>query len=375
MKAVHLLDKVKVSRLKYSKFNEIKIITSALIIIMIMRNGKRRDTMKNKIIVSGMRPTGLLHLGNYFGALENWVKLQNEYNCLFFVADWHALTTGYEDTSELGANIENMIIDWLSAGLDPNKVTMFLQSSLKEHAELHLLFSMITPLSWLLRCPTYKDQIAQIKDKNITTYGFLGYPCLMATDILIYKAEYVPVGEDQLPHLEMTREIARRFNYIYENIFPEPKPLLTKAKVLPGTDGRKMSKSYDNTILLSDSPDEIQKKINSMITDPERIRKNDPGHPEVCTVFAFHKVFNEENVCEVEEQCRKGKIGCVQCKRNLARIMIEYLTPIYEKRQDILNKPDYIKEIIHKGNEEAKNIAQKTMEDVRRVMGVDWING
>lgn len=330
--------------------------------------------MGNKIIVSGMRPTGLLHLGNYFGALENWVKLQNEYKCLFFVADWHALTTGYEDTSEFGANIENMIIDWLSAGLDPDKCTIFLQSSLKEHAELHLLFSMVTPLSWLLRCPTYKDQIAQIKDKNITTYGFLGYPCLMATDILIYKAEYVPVGEDQLPHLEMTREIARRFNHIYDNVFPEPKPILTKAKVLPGTDGRKMSKSYDNTIQLSDSPDEIQKKVSSMITDPERIRKDDPGHPEVCTVFAFHKVFNEENICEVEEQCRKGKIGCVKCKRNLAKIMVEYLTPIYEKRQDLLNKPKYIKEIIHKGNEEARNIAQKTMEDVRKVMKIDWIN-
>jgi len=330
--------------------------------------------MGKEIILSGMRPTGLLHLGNYFGALENWVKLQDEYKCLFFIADWHALTTGYEDTSEFRDNIESMVIDWLCAGLDPEKCTMFLQSSLIEHAELHLLLSMITPLSWLLRCPTYKDQIAQIKDKNITTYGFLGYPCLMATDILIYKAEYVPVGEDQLPHLEMTREIARRFNYIYKNIFPEPKPLLTEAKVLPGIDGRKMSKSYDNTILLSDSPDEIRKKVSMMITDPERIRKNDPGHPEVCTVFAFYKVFNEKNVCEVEEHCRKGKIGCVGCKRNLANIMVEYLAPIYERRQSLLNKPGHVKEIIHKGNKEARDIAQKTMEDVRSVMGMDWIS-
>lgn len=293
---------------------------------------------------------------------------------LIFIADWHALTTGYEDTSELKNNIENMVIDWLSAGLDPDKCTMFLQSSLKEHAELHLLLSMITPLSWLMRCPTYKDQIAQIKDKNITTYGFLGYPCLMATDILIYKAEYVPVGEDQLPHLEMTREIARRFNYIYKEVFPEPKPLLTKAKVLPGIDGRKMSKSYDNTISLSDSPDVIEKKVSMMITDPERIRKDDPGHPEVCTVFAFHKVFNEENICEVEEQCRKGEIGCVKCKRILAKLMVEYLTPIYERRQALLNKPGYVKEIIYKGNEEARKIAKKTMEDVRSAMGVDWVN-
>lgn len=331
--------------------------------------------MEKKIIVSGMRPTGLLHLGNYFGALENWVKLQEGYKCLFFVADWHALTTGYEDTSEFKDNISNMVIDWLSAGLDPDKCTMFLQSSLKEHAELHLLLSMITPLSWLLRCPTYKDQIAQIQDKNITTYGFLGYPCLMATDILIYKAEYVPVGGDQLPHLEMTREIARRFNFIYKEVFPEPKPLLTEAKVLPGTDGRKMSKSYDNTILLSDNPNEIKRKVDSMITDPGRIRRNDPGHPEICTVYAFHKVFNEEKVCEIGEQCRKGNIGCVECKRNLAKLMVEYLAPIYERRQELLKKKDYIKDIIHQGNSEARDKAQKTMKDVRNVVGVEWFDG
>ncbi|NSW90432.1 MAG: tryptophan--tRNA ligase [Firmicutes bacterium] len=330
--------------------------------------------MKNEIILSGMRPTGLLHLGNYFGALENWIKLQDEYKCLFFIADWHALTTGYEDTSELKTNITNVVIDWLSVGLDPNKCTIFLQSSIKEHAELHLLFSMITPLAWLFRCPTYKDQIAQMKDKNITTYGFLGYPCLQAADILIYKANYVPVGEDQLPHLELTREIARRFNYIYKEVFPEPKPILTKAKVLPGIDGKKMSKSYGNTISLSDSPDVVQKKVSMMITDPERIRKDDPGHPEVCTVFAFHKVFSEENINEVEEQCKKGKIGCVQCKRNLAKKMVEYLSPIYEKRQELLNKPEYVKEIIQEGNQEAEKIAQKTMEEIRNVMGIDWIN-
>lgn len=329
--------------------------------------------MKNGTILSGMRPTGALHLGNYFGALENWVKLQDEFECYFFVADWHALTTGYEDTSEIKNNIDDLVIDWLSAGLDPQKCTMFLQSRIKEHAELHLLFSMSTPLSWLLRCPTYKDQLAQMKDKNITTYGFLGYPCLQAADILIYKADVVPVGEDQLPHLELTREIARRFNFLYgKDVFPEPKPKLTKAKVLPGLDGRKMSKSYGNTIALSDSPDEVKKKVSTMITDPARIRKDDPGHPEVCGAFAFHKVFNEGEIPEIEQQCRGGKIGCVQCKRNLAEKMVNYLSPIYEKRQEIIQKPDYIREVIELGNENARKKASRTMEEVRNVMKIDW---
>jgi tryptophanyl-tRNA synthetase len=320
-----------------------------------------------------MRPTGALHLGNYFGALENWVKLQDEYNCYFFVADWHALTTGYEDTTQVKKNINDLVVDWISAGLDPEKCVIFLQSSVLEHAELHLLFSMTTPLSWLYRCPTYKDQLNQMKDKNITTYGFLGYPCLQAADILIYKADYVPVGEDQLPHLELTREIARRFNHMYGEVFPEPEAILTKAKVLPGTDGRKMSKSYNNTIALSDSPDEIRRKVKTMVTDPARIRKDDPGHPEVCTVFSFHKIFNESEVPEIEEQCRGGKIGCVQCKKKLADKMIEYLGPIYERRQDILKKPDMIKEVICMGNKKAKEVSQKTMEEVRRAMKIDFI--
>ena len=233
---------------------------------------------KKGTILSGMRPTGALHLGNYFGALENWVRLQNEYDCYFFVADYHALTTGYDNTDDYKDNITNLLVDWLAAGLDPEKCTFFIQSCIKEHAELHLLFSMNLPLSWLYRCPTYKDQLNQLKDKNITTYGFLGYPCLMATDILMYKADFVPVGEDQLPHIEITREIARRFNFLYNSeVFPEPQPLLTKAKVLPGLDGRKMSKSYNNTIALSDSPDVIRKKVMSMVTDPARIRKTDQG--------------------------------------------------------------------------------------------------
>ncbi|HHV60062.1 MAG TPA: tryptophan--tRNA ligase [Clostridiaceae bacterium] len=328
--------------------------------------------MNKKTILSGMRPTGALHLGNYFGALENWVRLQDEYNCYFFVADWHALTTGYEDTSEIKNNIDDLVIDWLSAGLDPQKCTMFLQSSIKQHAELHLLFSMITPLSWLQRCPTYKDQLAQLKDRDITTYGFLGYPCLMASDILIYKADFVPVGEDQLPHLELAREIARRFNFLYGSVFPEPQPLLTEAKVLPGTDGRKMSKSYGNTIALSDSPEEIQKKVMTMVTDPERIRKTDPGHPEVCSVYKYHKIFSSEEICSIEEECRGGKIGCVQCKKKLAGKMAEYFEPIYERRQNLLKTPGIVREIINDGNKKAMEKAESTMQEIRDAMKINW---
>jgi tryptophanyl-tRNA synthetase len=328
--------------------------------------------MKKGTILSGMRPTGALHLGNYFGALENWIKLQDEYNCFFFVADWHALTTGYEETSDIKNNINDLVIDWLSSGLDPEKATFFIQSSIKEHAELHLLFSMSTPLSWLFRTPTYKDQIAQMKDRDITTYGFLGYPCLQAADILMYKADTVPVGEDQVPHVELTREIARRFNFIYGEVFPEPNAKLTKSKVLPGLDGRKMSKSYGNTIALSDSPETIRKKVSTMITDPARIRKDDPGHPDVCTVYSFHKVFNEAEVPEIEENCKGGRIGCVQCKRNLADKMVDYMTPIYERRQILLQKPGIIREIIENGNEAARKTARSTMEEVRKAMKIDW---
>ncbi|NJD04236.1 MAG: tryptophan--tRNA ligase [Ruminiclostridium sp.] len=328
--------------------------------------------MEKQTIFSGMRPTGALHLGNYFGALENWVKLQDEYNCYFGVVDWHALTTGYEDISNLKEYINDLVVDWLSAGLNPEKCNIMLQSAVKAHAELHLLFSMITPLSWLFRCPTYKDQLAQLKDKDIATYGFLGYPCLQAADILLYKASVVPVGEDQVPHIELTREIARRFNYLYGEIFPEPAPKLTKAKVLPGTDGRKMSKSYGNAIALSDDPETVRKKAMSMITDPARIRKDDPGHPEVCAVYAFHKVFNETEVPEIESQCQAGIIGCVQCKKNLAVKMAQHLSPIYERRQEILKRPGYIKEVVEQGNRNAGKTAGKTMIEVRRAMNIDW---
>jgi tryptophanyl-tRNA synthetase len=328
--------------------------------------------MKKGTILSGMRPTGALHLGNYFGALENWVKLQEEYNCYFFIANWHALTTGYEDTSEIKNNIDEMIIDWLSAGVDPEKCTIFLQSAVKEHAELHLLFSMFTPLSWLYRCPTYKDQLSQLKEKNISTYGFLGYPCLMAADILLYKSDTIPVGEDQIPHVEMTREIARRFNYLFGEVFPEPKAKLTKAKVLPGTDGRKMSKSYNNTIALSDDPETVRKKVMAMITDPARIKKDDPGHPDICAVFALHKVFNEDGVKETVELCKAGGIGCVQCKKNLAAKMAEKLDPIYERRLELKKKPEFIREVVMNGSANARKVAEKTMMDVRKAMKIDW---
>ena len=328
--------------------------------------------LSKSIVLSGMRPTGSLHLGNYFGALANWIKLQEEHECYFFVADWHALTTGYEDTSDIKENRYEMIADWLGAGLDPEKCVIFAQSDIKEHAELHLLLSMCTPLSWLERCPTYKDQLQNLKNKNITTYGFLGYPCLMATDILMYRATAVPVGEDQLPHLELTREIARRFNSLFGEVFPEPEALMTKSKVLVGLDGRKMSKSYNNTIALSDSPDVLAQKTKQMITDASRIRKDDPGHPDICSVFTMQKVFNEDEIQQIESDCKGGCIGCVQCKKRLNEKMTEALQPIYEKRTKILENRSYIDEIIHEGNKKARAKAAETMQIVREAMKIDF---
>lgn len=329
---------------------------------------------KKGVILSGMRSTGALHLGNYMGALENWVRLQDEYECYFMVADWHALTSTYENTADYKENITQMLVDWLAAGLDPQKSTLFLQSAVKEHAELHLLLGMSTPLSWLLRCPTYKDQLQQLKEKNLTTYGFLGYPNLQAADIMMYKGTHVPVGEDQLPHLELTREIVRRFNFLYETeVFPEPKPLLTKAKLLPGLDGRKMSKSYGNAIALSDSPDIIAKKVLSMVTDPARVRKDDPGHPEVCSVFAYHKLFSVDEVDEIEANCRAGTIGCVACKKKLLVRVQEMMTPIYDRRQYWLSHMDDVRQIIVEGNRRATIKASETIADVRKVMRIDWI--
>lgn len=324
-----------------------------------------------KRILSGMRPTGRFHLGNYFGALENWVRLQDDYECFFAVVDWHALTTGYENTAELRANIREMVIDWVSAGLNPEKSVIFVQSQVKEHAELHLLLSMVTPLSWLERVPTYKEQLRELEGREINTYGFLGYPVLQAADILIYKAEVVPVGEDQLPHIELTREIARRFNHFYGPVFPEPQALLGKAAVLPGLDGRKMSKSYGNHIMLAASPAEVEEKVKLMVTDPARIRKKDPGHPEVCNVFTFHRLFNPAGWSEVEVQCRAGEIGCVECKRQLARFVDNFLEPIRAKREELEKHPDLVEDIIREGNKKAKEVATRTMAEVRAAMRLE----
>lgn len=328
--------------------------------------------MKNKVVLSGARPTGALHIGNYFGAVANWVKLQEEYDCYFFVADWHALTTGYEDTSTYKENIREVVMDLYASGLDMDKCNIFLQSAIKSHAELYLLFSMITPLSWLERCPTYKDMLVQLSEKNIKTHGFLGYPCLQAADILIYQADFVPVGEDQLPHIELTREIARRFNFLYEKVFPEPTPMLTKSKVLPGLDGRKMSKSYGNTIALKDRGEVLNKKVMSMITDPNRIKRTDPGNPEICSVFAYHKIFNESEVEEIENICKAGSIGCVQCKKNLAAKLTKFLEPIHERRAYIEANPTLVDEILKKGNKAAIKRTEDTMKAVRNSMKIDW---
>lgn len=328
--------------------------------------------MSKKVVLSGARPTGDLHLGNYFGALRNWVRLQDEYDCYFFIADWHALTTGYADTTDMEDNILYMMADFLACGLDPDRSVIFTQSDVKEHAELFLLFAMNTPLSWLERCPTYKDQLNQLQDKDISTYGFLGYPCLQAADILIYKADFVPVGEDQLPHLELTREIARRFNHLYEPVFPEPQPLLTESKVLPGTDGRKMSKSYNNTISFADTPETVAKKVMSMITDPARIRKDDPGHPEICSVFALHKIFNPDDVEDIEKDCRGGKIGCVACKRKLQEKLLAFHRPIYEKRTSLLQDRGKLRSILKSGAAKARNKAAETLAESRRAMKIEY---
>ncbi len=326
--------------------------------------------MSKKIILSGARPTGDIHLGNYFGALENWVRLQDNYDCHFFIADWHALTTGYADTAGLPEHTISLMADFMACGLDPERSVLFLQSQVMEHAELFLLFSMLTPLPWLERCPTYKDQLNQLKDKDITTYGFLGYPCLQAADILAYKADFVPVGEDQLPHLELTREIARRFNFLYGQVFPEPQPLLTQARVLPGTDGRKMSKSYNNTISFADPPDVVRKKVMSMVTDPARIRKNDPGHPEVCSVYAFHKVFSPDEVDDIGDQCRAGTIGCVACKKKLQERLLAFHEPIHNKRTRLLQDKSGLKALIAEGSAKARTKAAATLAETRRAMNL-----
>ena len=318
-----------------------------------------------------MRPTGKLHLGNLHGALTNWKRLQEEYECFFFVADWHALTSEYQETTFIKEFIREMLIDWLSVGLDPNKSTIFIQSKLPEHAELHLIFSMITPLPWLERNPTYKEQIKELVEKELNTYGFLGYPVLQAADILIYKANFVPVGVDQLPHVELTREIARRFNYLYKEIFPIPQPILTEMPKLLGIDGRKMSKSYHNAIYLSDPPEVIREKTAQMFTDKSRLRKTDPGHPDICNVFSFHKLYTlPEKVNQIEEDCKKAIIGCVECKKLLAESLINGLAPLQEKRQYYQEHLGELKDIIDAGIKKARSVATTTLEEAKEAIGI-----
>lgn len=326
--------------------------------------------MAQKKVLSGIQPTGKLHLGNLIGALENWVKMQDQYECYFFIADLHALTTMYDDTKDFRKNSLEVATDMIAAGLDPDRCTIFQQSDIPEHSELHLIFSMITPLPWLERVPTYKSKIAEIKGKDLGTYGFLGYPVLQAADILMYKADLVPVGQDQLPHLELTREIARRFNFLYKEVFPIPQDSLTDVPTLPGTDGRKMSKSYGNTIAISDPESVIEKKVKDMVTDPARLKKDDKGHPDVCTVYAYHKIFNKGAVDEVSKKCREGKIGCVECKKNLSNILVQYLAPIRRRREELDKDPKKIQEILKAGTDRARIKAAATLREVKQAMGL-----
>ena len=324
-----------------------------------------------KRILSGMRPTGKLHLGHLVGALDNWVKLQEEYDCFFMVADWHAFMSEYENTAELSENVLDNLVDWLSAGIDPDKSTVFIQSHIPEHAELHVLLSCITPLGLLERCPTYKEQMREVKTRNLNTYGFLGYPVLQAADILLYKADKVPVGQDQLPHLELTREIARLFNNLSKKeIFPSPDAILTKTPKLLGLDGRKMSKSYLNTINLSDTPEVITRKVSTMFTDPKRVKLNDKGHPDICNVFSYYSVFLPQRKDEVYDWCMDATKGCTECKKMLAAAIIEKLAPIQAKRENLLKDKAALKKILDKGAGKAASFASATMQEVRKAINL-----
>jgi tryptophanyl-tRNA synthetase len=331
-------------------------------------------------VLSGMRPTGKLHLGNYMGALANWVKLQDsgEYDCFFFIADWHALTTDYADTSQIRGNILEVAFDYLAAGLDPEKSVLFVQSLVPQHAELHLLLSMITSLGWLERVPSYKEQQENIVGKDLTTYGFLGYPLLQSADILLYQPQYVPVGQDQAAHVELTREVARRFNHLYKlagaEVLPEPKVLLTPSPKLPGTDGRKMSKSYGNTIQLTDTEPEVRQKLKSMVTDPARVRRTDPGDPDKCPVGDLHKVFSTpEKLAEVYEGCRTAGIGCITCKGWAADSLVQILAPIQERRARYSESD--VMGVLESGSTRARTRAEQTMSEVRSAMKISLFPG
>ncbi len=325
-------------------------------------------------VLSGMQPSGPLHLGNLIGALSNWVRIQNKYECYFFVADWHALTTGYSNPSQIKDYTLDLLMNFIAAGLDPEKSTIFIQSQVPEHAELHIFLSMITPLGWLERVPTYKEKKEQIKDKDLDTYGFLGYPVLQTADIIIYRAKYVPVGIDQVPHLEISREIARRFNYLYgKEFFPEPEALLTEFPKVPGVDGRKMSKSYGNAIYLSDDEKTVTEKLRTMVTDPARKRRTDKGDPNKCPVFDLHKIFSkEEEKSEITKGCATAIIGCIDCKKILIKHVIEILTPLWDKRQKLIDNPSILIEIAKEGSKKAKKVAGETLIKMKEVIG--WIS-
>ena len=325
-----------------------------------------------KRVLSGNRPTGKLHWGNYFGALRNWVELQKEYDCHYFIADWHALTTGYEHPEEIAPSEIDVLKDWLAAGLDPKQSTIFIQSWVPEHAELHVLLSMITPLGWLERVPSFKDMQQQLADRDLNMLGFLGYPLLMTADIIIYNADFVPVGEDQVAHIEFSRELVRRFSHLMKReIFREPKPLLTAAARVPGTDGRKMGKSFGNAIYMADDDETVRKKMMETITDPQRQRRNDPGNPEVCNIFAYHKLYTDKaKVAEIDAQCRSAGIGCVDCKKICIGNALAFWQPIRERRQAWDGREKELLAIAREGSERARRVAAATMEAVREVMGV-----
>lgn len=327
-----------------------------------------------KRVVSGMRPTGKLHLGHLVGALNNWADLQQQYDCFYFVADWHALTSGYADTSEVVADSYDMVADWIAGGLDPEKSTFFVQSMVPEHAELFLLLSMVIPIPWLERVPSYKEQQEQLAEKDLSTLGFLGYPLLQTADIIIYNAHFVPVGEDQVPHLELSREIVRRFHNFYGELFVEPQPLLTKFPRLPGLDNRKMSKSYNNAIDLADDEETVRKKVMQMYTDPKRVRADIPGTVEGNPVFVYHDAFNP-NLAEVEDlktRYREGKVGDVEVKKKLAAALNQHMAPIRERRGELLSKPERLREILHEGSRKARGVAQETMERVRSAVKLKY---
>lgn len=327
--------------------------------------------MSKERVLSGMQSSGKLHIGNLIGALSNWVKLQDKYDCYYFVADWHSLTTGYAEPSSIKESTKDLLVNFLAAGLDPEKCTIFIQSRILEHAELHLLLSMITPLGWLERVPTYKEKQQELKERDLSNYGFLGYPLLQTADIIIYRAKYVPVGIDQVPHLEISREIARRFNYLYREIFPEPEALLTEFPKVVGIDGRKMSKSYDNAVYLSDSPKEVEQKIKTMITDPARVKKTDIGDPELSPVYQLHKIFSsKEEQEEVAKGCRTAGIGCIDCKKILIRNLFAVMEPIWTKRNELINNPEILLDIVNKGTEKARRVSEETMQLVREAMGL-----